>query len=561
MHKNLLFAVLLLRITSLSAQVCDNPSSQIDLHGNNIQARILNAGDLFWDLTDGKFIPNPDANGNGASTIYAAGLWLGGVDAGGNLQLAAATYRNTGATDFFTGPLSVDGTTNNENCSNWDRHFRVRGERIVTFLDSLPFFGNSSALAETQFPDIMGWPGNGNPFFVNVWGFELPSNAYILAPFYDFDQDGIYNPLQGDYPVVSLRNHAPFVPTEMVWCVFNDQGAGAIHAATGGKPLQVEVQLTAWAFDNTEEQALSNTVFTSHKLIFRNTGIIDSCYVGIWADFDIGCSGDDYVGTAPDLNSMYAYNQDAVDGVDGNTCVGTLTFSGTPPVQSVTFLNHSLDKSIATTLNVPSGTNTPVGYYNFLTGHWPDGTPLTYDGNGYQSGGPATDYIFPSDPADPAGWSMCTANLVAGDPRMIGSHQFGQILPGQVEELNVAWTVHPNPDLPCGLGTTFSDITAIQDLYNDNFNGGLIVGTSTPLLDAPVTLLPNPANNAVTIQYGNLLVQEIRCFDAAGHLVRTLQNLPGRQYALDLAGWPNGSYALQLVTAQGSVARRLVVLR
>ena len=99
--KQIPLLLLILLIKPLHAQVCTEPQSSIDLHANNIQARILNAGDLFTNLLEGRFIPHPDENGDGPGTIFVAGLWLGGIDAGGNLRLAAATYRASGKMDFF----------------------------------------------------------------------------------------------------------------------------------------------------------------------------------------------------------------------------------------------------------------------------------------------------------------------------------------------------------------------------------------------------------------------------------------------------------------------------
>ena len=569
--KNLLLLTVILFCSSvLSAQVCGNPKSQIDLHGNNIQARILNGGDLFWDFTEARFIPNPSPTGAGPATIFAAGLWLGGVDPAGDLKLAAVTYRHDGKADYFAGPLDENGETNAANCTNWDLHFRVRGDRITAFIDSLPFLAGNPALAIVQFRGVMGWPGRGNPYFSDLWGFELPTTSQPLAPFYDADANGLYDPLQGDYPAVSLQLQAPFVPTEMIWCVFNDQGAGAMHAASGGKPFGVEVQLTAWAFDSLSQPTLNNTVFTSHKMIFRMPEAVDSCFVGMWVDFDLGCGSDDYVGSAPALDAFYAYNQDVVDGSPGNACpsggIGILpTFEGIPPVQSVTFLSLPLDKCIYYNNSVssptpPAGTYDPQQsneYYNYLTGHWRDGLPLTYGGSGYLSNGAEVNHAFPDDPADSNGWSMCTAGLVQSDRRMIGIHQLGQVVPGQMEELNVAWTVHPNPDLPCGLGATFPEIAALRNLYDNNF----VTATTMPLLELPLILSPNPATNTVTLQYDDLSVLEIRCFDAAGRLMGRLQSLPAHQYTLDIAGWKTGTYTIHLLTGKGSVARRLVLLR
>lgn len=559
--KQALLLLFLFLLATASAQVCTNPQSQINLHGNNISARILNAGDLFSDLSRGAFIPGPDENGLGPSTLYSAGLWLGGIDAAGNLRLDAVTYRLTDETDFFAGPLAEDGTTNATDCSNWDRHFIVRGNDVEAFLNALPLLANDPELAKMQFPNIMGWPGIGNPFFQDLWGFELPVGNTILAPFFDADQNGVYNPLQGDYPVVALRDKQPFVADEMVWCVFNDQGAGAPHQGAGSVGFPVEVQLTAWAFDDPSQPVLSNTVFTSHKMIFRTTENLDSCFVGIWADFDIGCYGDDYVGTAPGLNSIYAYNSDAVDGWAGNNCNGTSVFESAPPVQSATFLNASLDKSIANASGAPYNVNTPFAYYNLLNGHWPDGQALLYGGNGYVSDGDATDYIFPDDPNNASGWSMCTVKQLPADRQMLGSHRIGEVLPGQVEELTVAWSVHPNPALPCGLGNTFENIAGIQDIFDHDFYGGVLSAPFAPTLSAAITLQPNPAMSLVSIGYQKLPVLEIRCFDAAGRLIRTEQNLPPAQYELDVSGWHTGVYTLQLLTPAGMAARQLVVLR
>lgn len=543
------------------AQVCNHPQSQINLHGNNITARILNGGDLFSDLARGAFIPNPDENDDGPSTIFTAGLWLGGMDAGGNLKLDGATYRLTDETDFFAGPLAEDGTTNATDCSNWDRHFIIRGDDVAAFLNALPLLSNDPELAKTQFPDIMGWPGKGNPYFQDIWGFELPVGNAILAPFFDADLDGLYHPLQGDYPVVALRDMEPFVADEMVWCVFNDQGAGAPHLGAGSEGFPVEVQLTAWAFNDPSRPVLNNTVFTSHRMIFRTTENLDSCFVGIWADFDIGCYQDDYVGTAPDHHSIYAYNMDQIDGTSGNTCDGIPVFESIPPVQTATFLNVSLDKSMANASGSPYEINAPSDYYNLLSGHWPDGQPLTYGGNGYSGGAQQTDYIFPDDPNNASGWSMCTVKQPPADRQIVGSHRIGQVFPGQVEELTVAWSIHPDPALPCGLGNTFENITEIREIFDHNFYGGVLDAHVAPALSAAITLQPNPAMSLVSIGYQKLPVLELRCFDAAGRLIRTEQNLPPTQYELDVSGWGAGVYSLQLLTQAGMATRQLVVLR
>ncbi len=366
-------------IIRTEAQECGLPLSSIDIQGNNIKARILNGGDLFTDLANGQFIPNPNGT-NSPTTIFSAGLWMGGVSASGDLSLATVDYRSSERGDYSAGPLDTNGVTAASTCSNWDRMFRVTGSEIAAFKAALPL---TQAQAIAQFPSIMQWPGDYNPHFSDITGFDLPSNPSGLAPFFDKDSNGNYNPLDGDYPVVRLNGHAPFVPAEIVWCVFNDQKGGAPHTSSGGRAFNTEIQLTVWAMQSTTHPVLNNTVFTSHKTIYRGTDTLNSNYIGLWVDLDLGCYADDYIGCNPELNSFFVYNQDSQDGQPGNSCFGDPTFAGIPPVQSVTFLGQSMDKFMYMGGITPGLADPTTGaqFYNFMTGAWGDGTPLTEGGS------------------------------------------------------------------------------------------------------------------------------------------------------------------------------------
>ncbi|MEY2904446.1 MAG: hypothetical protein RJA52_462, partial [Bacteroidota bacterium] len=60
---------------------CDNAISQIDQAINNVRARLLTGGDVWWDGTDGRYVVPKVAPGiPEVSSIYAGAVWLGGVD-------------------------------------------------------------------------------------------------------------------------------------------------------------------------------------------------------------------------------------------------------------------------------------------------------------------------------------------------------------------------------------------------------------------------------------------------------------------------------------------------
>ena len=134
----------------LAAASCAPASSQTDLNINNVRARMLNGGDKWWDLTTGHYeVPKIDPPGSAPSvnSLFAGAIWMGGIDAAGQLKVAAMTYRQNG-NDFFPGPL--DDLANPINCGLFDRHWIVYGSEIANFLAN-----------HVIAPNIAHWPAKG----------------------------------------------------------------------------------------------------------------------------------------------------------------------------------------------------------------------------------------------------------------------------------------------------------------------------------------------------------------------------------------------------------------
>lgn len=87
---------------------CDNAVTQIDQQINNVRARLTTGGDVWWDGNDGRYVvPKPPPGVPEVSSIFAGGVWLGGMDPGGNLKIAAQQYgRSGGNFDYYPGPLN-----------------------------------------------------------------------------------------------------------------------------------------------------------------------------------------------------------------------------------------------------------------------------------------------------------------------------------------------------------------------------------------------------------------------------------------------------------------------
>ena len=87
---------------------CAPATKQIDQEINNVRARLLNGGDVWWDLTRGRYIVPKIEAGSGkleVSSIFAGGVWVGGYDPAGALKFMGQTYRRATQNDCWPGPL------------------------------------------------------------------------------------------------------------------------------------------------------------------------------------------------------------------------------------------------------------------------------------------------------------------------------------------------------------------------------------------------------------------------------------------------------------------------
>jgi hypothetical protein len=80
------------------ANTCEPASQSADLDVNNVRTKLLNGGDMWWDLNNPKYeIPKiNDPNAVRKHAMFAGAIWIGGRDNGGSLKLAAMTYRQKG---------------------------------------------------------------------------------------------------------------------------------------------------------------------------------------------------------------------------------------------------------------------------------------------------------------------------------------------------------------------------------------------------------------------------------------------------------------------------------
>ncbi len=439
---------------------CAEATAQTDLNINNVRARLLNGGDMWWDFNDGRYIvPNVGPGETAVSSIFAGAVWIGGFDDGGNLKLAAQTYRTSG-NDYWPGPLQPNsGETTDESCERWDRHFTVFGANIFANINN---FQAGTLECDNVPVDLKRWPGRGNPHFADFFGFELPDQP--LAPFYDENGDGTYNPCDGDFPIIEVRGCEPgeanqaSIADQMTFWIYNDNGN--IHTQTTGDAIRMEVQVLAFGYATNDE--VNDMTFYRHKLINRANSSIDSMHFSMWIDADLGCFTDDLIGCDTTRALAVVYNEGTVDGA-GGCAQGTPSYGDEVPILGVDYFRGPLDENGAelgmssfTYYNNATTTPNPatadptnaVEYFNYMTGSWRDGLPFTVGGNGY-GGTIPTKYVFPDPPNDPNGWSMCTGGVTGSDIRTLQTSGPFRLDPGAVNELIIGVTWVPDILYPC----------------------------------------------------------------------------------------------------------------
>ncbi len=275
--------------TSTFFQECAQSKSQTDLKVNNVRARLQGGGDLWWDLgNNGVYIvPNVSSGVPKVSSIFAGGIWMGGIDAGGNIKTACTMFRSATDNDWWPGPLDEMGMIEAQECANWDKHFEVYKAEIQAFRDAYNKANKDvdgkviDVNFETKIPkNIKGWPAKGNPFFQSVHGFSINSNIKSLAYYYDLNADGVYNPLYGDYPALNVHGNCMEQPDQMVFWIFNDNGG--IHTQSNSQAMKMEVHATSFAYVTDDE--LNNASFLHYKTINRASQELDSVFFSLWVD-------------------------------------------------------------------------------------------------------------------------------------------------------------------------------------------------------------------------------------------------------------------------------------
>ena len=276
------------------------------LDENNSTATISDVGVFFQNFdqsSPGYEVPA----GSGKHVIYSASMWFGGTDINGQLKLAAPVYYPN-SQDFWPGGLTNDGAAVTVNPNPFPQTIWS-----VSKPEILYHISNYNDPNYTMPNDIMTWPAHG----------DISQNmSFTMAPFVDTDNDGIYDPANGDYPCIK--------GDRAMYTIVNDKGG--VHGS-GGDPIGLEVHYMFYQYSN--EPGMEEVTFVDAKVINRGTQTLYDFVSSFWVDADVGGYSDDYFGSDSIRNLMYMYNGEIYDNV----------YLTTPPAVGIVSLNNDLSSS------------------------------------------------------------------------------------------------------------------------------------------------------------------------------------------------------------------------
>ncbi len=468
---------------------------------NSIRTNASVIGPLFYNQKDfnaGFEMPK----GSNSYGIYAANVMLSAKKSGD-------TIFRMNQLGSFSNNFSI-GPVNNSSGLSGTWITKVSQQDIQ---DHVSNYMNSGYVVPENIQD---WKGNGD---VNL------GMAAQLANFVDVNRNAVYEPHLGDYPII--------------------KGDEAIYWINHTGDLEYHGML--YGYDQPNDSALNQSLFLQYEIFNRANVAYDSIKLGLFADFDLGNSADDYMGCDSLKNTFFVYNGDAFD----ESVRGLNGFGSDIPFVGVRFLSDSLDGY--TQYNIGSGSNGDPNisehWHNYLNGKWKSGNPITFGGDGYQtSSSVPTKYMYTG-----AMWSEDNPGFglnrnAPGDRRGLGHIPYFSLQPGKSKtvEVVIGYALKANG------GRLGSKDKLINYLDSAKKHWERSVVTGIDQVDdlqskTGFTLYPNPTNSQVIIELSRnrQTVERLQIFSLDGRLIQE-ELLTQQRTKLELDGLKKGIYFIRV---------------
>lgn len=456
----------LLSTTFVKSQVFTSIMEQ-----NNARIHVLDNGSLFNNIlsnSTGYIIPKTGV----AGIMYGLNINMIGTDSEGENYFSKSIYDEG---NWSGGPIRNDYlqyTTPSISCidkSTIDYH-------IANFQEDDYIIPS----------EINSWPAHGDTTNGEAWN---------LAPFNDVDQNGVYNPENGDFPCIK-GDYCCYI-------IINDSNPS--EQIMGLTSLGIEAHIMVYQFNSTN-LAINNATYLDVKAHNRSLINYEKFILGIFMDGDIGGYSDDYIGTDIASSTMYFYNSSLFDG----NAPGVPGYGANPPAAGITNMNDDVFST-----NYISAIHEPLTVYqlfNVFSGRNIDGTIRSES------------FIYPGNYT--SGVSEYSESTPTGDRRGYASYGRIDLNAGDFHEWNFAITYgrdldaqHIFSSVETMLGNTSEVKAHFENIESCAMNTATI--KEKTIVENFIRVFPNPASTTLNLEsesnskviISNSLGQQIISFD------------------------------------------------
>lgn len=450
------------------------------------------------------------------------------------------------------GPLSINGNLDTTNHDQFKHVWSISEADINDFLQA--YYQGGSVWANYQIKsDFITWPANGGPGFDNQ-----------LSDYFDMNNDGYYNPLDGDYPLIK--------GSQLLRWIYNDMG----QYQNNGMGLEIRANLFGCS-SYPSNSPINRTIFVEFDIYNRSLRTYEELQCGLLIDFDIGCGIDDFFRTQVELNGIQAYNSTLND-----NCNGPNSYLSNTPVQSVSILsinNQSVGNLMFSSAlfnnalsAIDAQPNNANELFNIHAGKWANGSPKYFGGLAVDStlGYGSTRFMYQGD-SDPLNYGIEIPNYpfywtmedIDGNGTMASSFDYKSTLssiplilrPNEKMSILFAFITTQDPNLSISqlVEKNKEEMIEVKNRYINNQINCLAYTTSIPqVVDNNFGVYPNPASNEIFID--GLKQNEnytLKVYDINGKV--WADEIWNYGKSIDISNLKTGIYVLQVRSEMGII--------
>ena len=526
-----LLKIFLITLFVLSVHYSNSQINSKVLDHNNVSAHISDAGTYFLDYTNqnmGYEVPK----GSGRHTIYSTQFWFAAKNTQNEIHFVQGGIPNEGS-DVFNGPISNPGTYNTpEYQDKWSNSiWRICQSDIDQFKKQFlcnqdPNCHDVFHISNEVMQTLISWPAHGD---------VSSGQSFYLAPFFDYNSDGIYDPFQGDYPIIK--------GCCAVYMIQND--AAEPHSYTNTDPIGIEQHIMFYQYKTWDY--LNDVTFIDITTINRSNTNYPEFNHSIVVDANIGNPVDDYYGCDSLNNLTYYYNADN-DDEDGSQQLG---YGVNPPAIGIVSLENNMTSSAPYTDGGLSVSNK----WNLMKGLKADGSSWL-NPNSIE-----TKYVFSGNPNISSEWSALSVGHPPGEAKGISSIDYGSFNSGDTMKQSYAITYAREGDHLDNVQSIIDMTSDVKSFYENESDIPCTDGTTSleKQDDFNVTISPNPSSGIVNISNHDKTHLSLIVYDLQGDILKEKPFSIESSFDINLSNQSNGVYFFHLKTKAANTVKKIVI--